>query len=77
MGDIRKRAAVKLGIAPSSLQLFWHGKELSSSEDKNSLLDMNLHTGFALQGYDLTEEPVYWPAVAKNPATGLLEVARG
>ena len=35
-----------------SQQLFWHKKELTSKFDGMTLLDMNMHTGFALQGYD-------------------------
>jgi hypothetical protein len=34
--------------------------------DTKTLLALNLHTGFSLMGYDLTEEPDYWPPVKKT-----------
>jgi hypothetical protein len=34
-------------------QLFFHGRELLPADDARTLLDMNMHTGFALKGYDL------------------------
>ncbi|KAG2437890.1 hypothetical protein HXX76_005507 [Chlamydomonas incerta] len=63
VGDIKTEAAKALGVPADKMQLFWHGKELTPSYDSRTLLDMNLHTGFALQGYDLTAAPKYWPPV--------------
>lgn len=68
--------AKKAGIEDiSKLQLFHHGKEMiPDNYDTRTLLDMDLHTGFSLMGYDLTEEPDYWPPVRKNAQGGFLEV---
>ena len=69
IGDIRKAVAAKAGIEESKVQLFRHGKELVPEvSDGKTLLEMDLHTGFSLMGYDLTEEPVYWPPVRKTDA---------
>ncbi len=68
IGDLRKLAAKKAGIEVSQLQLFWHGAELLADKyDMKSLLEMDLHTGFSLMAYDLTEEPDYFPPVRKTP----------
>lgn len=66
--------AKKAAIGVEQVQLFWHGRELLGEEfDHKTLLDMNLHTGFSLMGYDLSVEPSYWPPVRKT-AGGWLEV---
>lgn len=49
------------------LLLFWQGRELTTAFDARTLLDLSIHTGFSLQGYDLTEEPDFWPAVEQTP----------
>ena len=68
IGDLRRLAAKKAGIDISQLQLFRHGKELLADKyDAKTLLEMDLHTGFSLMAYDLTEEPDYWPPVRKTP----------
>ena len=65
---MRRLAAKKAGIEVEQLQLFWHGKELLADKfDAKTLLEMDLHTGFSLMAYDLTEEPDYWPPVKKTP----------
>lgn len=66
IGDLRKAAATALGVSPDLLQLFWKGRELTGSTDGQTLLEANLHTGFSLMGYDLSEAPDYWPAVVKT-----------
>ena len=74
IGDLRKVVAKKAAIEVAQLQLFWHGKELvAGAYDDKTLLEMDLHTGFSLMGYDLTEKPDYWPPVRKA-ADGSLEV---
>ncbi|GMH36102.1 LOW QUALITY PROTEIN: hypothetical protein BSKO_03970 [Bryopsis sp. KO-2023] len=73
IGDIKERAAAKLGVSVQNQQLFWHRKELTEPYDSKTLLEMNMHTGFSLRGYDLAEEPDYWPGVEKTP-NGLVEV---
>ncbi|PNH03381.1 hypothetical protein TSOC_010581, partial [Tetrabaena socialis] len=70
VGDIKTAAAEKLGVPVPSMQLFWHGKELTQVYDSRTLLEMDLHTGFALQGYDLAVSPKYWPPV-RMTAEGL------
>ncbi len=51
--DIKKAVAKKTGVPVEKQQLFWHGKELTPAYDNKTLLEMNLHTGFSLNGYDL------------------------
>eukprot|EP00890_Picochlorum_soloecismus_P006488 jgi/Picsp_1/6840/NSC_04177-R1_hypothetical protein VOLCADRAFT_90160 [Volvox carteri f. nagariensis] len=71
IGDIRKAVSSQAGIALDKVQLFRHGKELIPEKyDAKTLLEMDLHTGFSLMGYDLTEKPVYWPPV-KETSEGL------
>lgn len=67
IGDIRKAVSTQAGIALDKVQLFRHGKELIPEKyDAKTLLEMDLHTGFSLMGYDLTEKPVYWPPVKET-----------
>ena len=52
-------------------QLFWHGKELTDAGYGGKTLEqMNIHTGFGVSGYDLSEPPDYWPEVEET-ADGL------
>lgn len=75
IGELRTLVAKKAGLDLDKLQLFWHGREMKTEEfDGKTLLDMDLHTGFSLMGYDLTEEPDYWPPVRQTEAG--LEVIR-
>ncbi|GAB4818859.1 hypothetical protein N2152v2_005905 [Parachlorella kessleri] len=73
--DIKQEVAKKTGIPVEKQQLFWQGKELTPTYDSKTLLEMNLHTGFSLNGYDLTETPDYWPEVEQTPE-GLRVVAK-
>lgn len=67
IGDIRSSVAKKAGIDVDQVQLFHHGKEMKRDVyDKKTLLEMDLHTGFSLMGYNLSVEPVYWPPVVKD-----------
>lgn len=34
--------------------------------DDKTLLEMDLHTGFSLMGYDVSVTPVYWPPVRQG-----------
>lgn len=73
VGDIRKAVAEKAGIDIQFVQLFHHGKEMKPEEyDAKTLLEMDLHTGFSLMGYDTSVPPVYWPPVQEKD--GRLEV---
>ncbi|WZN63528.1 ubiquitin-like domain-containing protein [Chloropicon roscoffensis] len=67
IADLKKKVEEHTGIPVDKQLLFWHFKELTSEYDGKTLLDLNLHTGFSLTGYDLTEEPHYWPPVTKTP----------
>jgi hypothetical protein len=53
IGDVRRAVAAKLGVAPEQQQLFFHKRELQPADDARTLLEMDMHTGFALKGYDL------------------------
>ena len=67
IGDIKAAVAKKTSLSLDKLLLFWHGKELTAAFDGRSLLEMNLHTGFSLMGYDLTEKPDFWPPTRQTP----------
>lgn len=56
--DLKAAVAAKMGIPVEQQQYFWHKKELTAAYDDKTLLDMNMHTGFALKGYDLVGAPV-------------------
>lgn len=66
IGDLKAAAAKKLGVPVDRLLLFHHGRELTAAQDSRTLLDLSLHTGFGLSGYDLTEPPVFWPPVEET-----------
>ncbi|KAL4428218.1 hypothetical protein ABPG75_002307 [Micractinium tetrahymenae] len=67
VADVKAAASAKLGVPKDKLLLFWQDKELTEAYDSKTLLDLSLHTGFSLSGYDLTEEPDYWPPVVETP----------
>lgn len=52
-GDLKAAVAAKMGIPVAQQQLFWHKRELTAAYESRTLLDMNMHTGFAIKGYDL------------------------
>jgi hypothetical protein len=72
VGDIKAAVARKAAVPADKLQLFWTGRELTPAYDPKTLLEMNLHTGFSLHGYDLSDvvahPPDYWPPVRETPA---------
>mmetsp|Transcript_6814 Transcript_6814/g.16671 ORF Transcript_6814/g.16671 Transcript_6814/m.16671 type:complete len:146 (-) Transcript_6814:464-901(-) len=51
--DLKKKVEEATGVPVDKQLLFWHFKELTSEYDNKTLLDLNLHTGFSLTGYDL------------------------
>mmetsp|Transcript_6813 Transcript_6813/g.16669 ORF Transcript_6813/g.16669 Transcript_6813/m.16669 type:complete len:155 (-) Transcript_6813:239-703(-) len=73
--DLKKKVEEATGVPVDKQLLFWHFKELTSEYDNKTLLDLNLHTGFSLTGYDLTEEPHYWPPLTKTK-DGLMMVTK-
>lgn len=67
IAEVKKQVAAKTGVTADKQQLFWHGKELVPElYDHLTLDNLNLHTGFSLNGYDMNEEPHYWPEVEKT-----------
>ncbi|DBA99909.1 hypothetical protein WJX77_003242 [Trebouxia sp. C0004] len=75
VSDIRAAVAKKTGVPADKQQLFWHHKELTAAYDHKTLLEMHLHTGFSLKGYDLTQEPVYWPPVKQTDEGLVVDVS--
>ncbi|KAF5834457.1 hypothetical protein DUNSADRAFT_8885 [Dunaliella salina] len=67
VGDIKEKASKALGIPKENLQLFRHKKELTAAYDNKTLLELEIHTGFGLQGWDTREPPNYWPPVKQTP----------
>merc|ERR1712057_57066 len=51
--DLKKKVEEATGVPVDKQLLFWHFKELTQEYDNKTLLDLNLHTGFSLTGYDL------------------------
>lgn len=76
IGELKAAVSKKAGVGVADLQLFWHGKELTPSYDARTLIDLSLHTGFSLMGYDLRVAPAYWPPVRPTPE-GLQVVPAG
>uniref|UniRef100_A0A7R9SUY0 Ubiquitin-like domain-containing protein n=1 Tax=Polyblepharides amylifera TaxID=1486889 RepID=A0A7R9SUY0_9CHLO len=67
IGHLKTKVHQKTSIPLDKIQLFWHKKELVSNlYDHLTLAQMKIHTGFGISGYDLTEEPEYWPPVTKT-----------
>jgi len=69
IADLKKKVEEHTGVPVDKQLLFWHFKELTSEYDGKTLLDLNLHTGFSLTGYDL----VSW---AKNETTTPEEIEK-
>lgn len=53
IGDVKQAVAQKLGVPIDKQQYFWHRRELTAADESKTLLEMNMHTGFQLRGYDL------------------------
>ena len=51
--DVKKKVEESTGVPVDKQLLFWHFKELTEEYNNKTLLDLNLHTGFSLTGYDL------------------------
>ena len=73
--DLRKKVEEATGVPTDKQLLFHHFKELTEEDNDKTILEENLHTGFSLTGYDLTESPHYWPPVTKTPE-GLVLVTK-
>lgn len=70
---LKKRIANCFAISVGQVQLFWQNKELTNAFDDKTMLDMNIHTGFGIQGYDLSEDPDYWPPAVETPEGFVLQ----
>ena len=57
--DLKKKVEAETGVPVDKQLLFWHFKELTSDYDDKTLLDLNLHTGFSLTGYDLVRQTTH------------------
>lgn len=57
IADLKRAVEKKTGVPADKQQLFWHHKELTAAYDNKTLLDLNLHTGFSLKGYNLVCYP--------------------
>jgi len=75
IGDLKKKVEEATGVPVDKQLLFWHFRELTPDYDQKTLLELNIHTGFSVAGYDLSEPPSYWPPVTKTPE-GLMIVTR-
>ncbi len=53
MRDVRLAVQKELGVPVESQQLFRHNTELLAAEDSMTLMELQLHTGFSLKGYDM------------------------
>lgn len=60
---LKKRVESKTGVPSERLQLFWGDKELVGPYNDCTMDRLDMHTGFALNGYDLTAPPHYVPPV--------------
>lgn len=64
--DVKKAVAAKTNVPVEKQQLFLRGAELTpAAYDAKTLMELNMHTGFALQGYDLVSES----SVVPHPLT--------
>ena len=52
IGDLKEAVERELGVPTEHQLLFWHGKELTAAFHASTLMDMSMHTGFGLRGYD-------------------------
>lgn len=61
VADIKAAVEAKLGVPAAAQQLFWHNRELTPKRDTTTLLELGLHTGFCLRGYDLARPSLALP----------------
>lgn len=64
IADVKAAVAKKLGVPPQQQQLFWHKTELTAEYDERTLLSLDMHTGFALRGYDMVRARAVHTCVA-------------
>jgi hypothetical protein len=62
ISDLKEAVERELGVPPQHQLLFWHGKELTPAFHASTLMDMSMHTGFGLRGYDTVSGfAAHWP----------------
>lgn len=66
LGDLRKMVEEKLGVPPENQLLFRKGRQLRPEADAKTMVEMDMHTGFSLQGYDTRVDPDFFPPVRKD-----------
>ncbi len=64
--DLKKKVEEATGVPVDKQLLFWHFKELTEEYNNKTLLDLNLHTGFSLTGYDLVSHAASHRAVSRS-----------
>merc|ERR1719181_699097 len=67
IGELRQKLEAASGCPVDKQLLFYKHREVRPEMDAKTLLELNLHTGFALSGYDLRDPPVFFPPVARTP----------
>ncbi|KAK9828299.1 hypothetical protein WJX74_007779 [Apatococcus lobatus] len=67
---IKQLVETRMGVPVDKQLLFWHDKELTAAYDTKTLLDLHLHTGFSLKGYDMREPADFWPPVKQTAEAG-------
>lgn len=50
-----------MGVPVDRQMLFWRDRELTAQYNFKTLLDLHLHTGFSLKGYDLVRLALFGP----------------
>ena len=70
IGDLRKKVAEKMGCPAEKQLLFYKQRELTPEMDGKTMLDLSLHTGFSVTGYDLVGGRRPPPSLLRLLATG-------
>mmetsp|Transcript_18044 Transcript_18044/g.30859 ORF Transcript_18044/g.30859 Transcript_18044/m.30859 type:complete len:114 (+) Transcript_18044:116-457(+) len=70
---LKDRAAKALDVPLESLQLFRHKRELTTVYDTKTMLELDIHTGCGIQGWDTRDPPNYWPPVRATPEGLVIE----
>ena len=71
IGDVKRAVEKKLRVPMDKQQLFWQNKELTKAREGSTLLELGLHTGASLKGYDLVRSilnAVLSPPLESYPA---------
>lgn len=74
IADLKAAVASAMGIPVAQQQLFWHKRELTAAYDNKTLLEMGMHTGFALRGYDLVSSELEGVVCCVQAGCGMVEM---